>query len=533
MTSPRTDGAAAPRVAVVGCGYWGRNLVRNFHELGALAAVSEADPQRAAELEGRFGVPSLAFEDVLLRPDIEGVAIATPAGSHAALALRALDAGKHVFVEKPLALKVEDAERVRSAAKARDRVVMVGHLLRYHPAFIELHRQVAEGRLGRLRYIYSNRLNLGRFRREEDVFWSFAPHDLSMIIALAGTEPDRVESVGCGYLHETIADVTTTHLRFPGGLNAHIFVSWLHPFKEQKLVVVGEEGMAVFDDRAPWPGKLVLYPHRIAWRGGAPEPVPADAQPVAIEPTEPLRMECLHFLDCARENRRPVTDLRDGIGVLRVLDAARRSLGTGGPVSLMQDAAGAPYFVHPSSFVDEECSIGPGTRIWHFSHILPGSRIGRDCTIGQNVAIGPDVTVGDGCKIQNNVSLYKGVRLGDGVFCGPSCVFTNVNTPRAEVDRKADFRPTPVGRGATIGANATVVCGHSLGDYCFVAAGAVVTRDVPAHALVAGNPARQIGWVSHAGERLGEDLVCPRTGARYEIDGEGRLVEATEVRRIA
>lgn len=178
--------------------------------------------------------------------------------------------------------------------------------------------------------------------------------------------------------------------------------------------------------------------------------------------------------------------------------------------------------VHESSYVDDGAEVGPGSSIWHFSHILGGVKIGRDCVISQNVMIGPDVTVGDRCKIQNNVSLYKGVILEDGVFCGPSCVFTNVNTPRAEVNRKSEFLETRVGRGATIGANATIVCGHSIGAYAFIAAGSVVTKDVPDHALMMGNPARQKGWVSHSGNVLQRDLTCPRTGDRYEVR-DGRL----------
>ncbi|HEY7841867.1 MAG TPA: DapH/DapD/GlmU-related protein [Gammaproteobacteria bacterium] len=185
------------------------------------------------------------------------------------------------------------------------------------------------------------------------------------------------------------------------------------------------------------------------------------------------------------------------------------------------------YTAHPTACIDKGCTIGAGTRIWHFSHVLPGSMIGRDCVIGQNVMIGPDVKIGDRCKIQNNVSVYKGVTLEDGVFCGPSCVFTNVNTPRAEIERKDEFLPILVRRGASIGANATIVCGVELGEYCFIAAGAVVTRDVPAFALVAGVPAKQIGWVSHAGEVLDGGLVCPRTGRKYHVRNE-RLLEITE-----
>jgi UDP-2-acetamido-3-amino-2,3-dideoxy-glucuronate N-acetyltransferase len=178
-------------------------------------------------------------------------------------------------------------------------------------------------------------------------------------------------------------------------------------------------------------------------------------------------------------------------------------------------------FVHETALVDDGAIVGADTKIWHFSHVLSRTRIGERCSIGQNVMIGPDVCIGNGCKLQNNVAVYKGVTLDDDVFCGPSMVFTNVLTPRAHIERKDEFAPTHIGKGATLGANCTIVCGHNVGAYAMVGAGAVVTRDVPAYALVVGNPARQIGWVSEAGERLGDDLICPRDGSRYELrDGQ-------------
>ena len=184
------------------------------------------------------------------------------------------------------------------------------------------------------------------------------------------------------------------------------------------------------------------------------------------------------------------------------------------------------YFVHESAYVDNPSSIGAGSKIWHFVHVLPNTTIGKNCVLGQNVMAGPEVTIGDGCKIQNNVALYKGVTLEADVFCGPSCVFTNVLTPRAHIERKEEFASTFVGRGSTIGANATIVCGNRLGAYCMIAAGAVVTCDVPEYALMAGVPARRLGWVSRSGDRLGDDLVCPRTGEKYiEVDGILSLVE--------
>ncbi len=182
--------------------------------------------------------------------------------------------------------------------------------------------------------------------------------------------------------------------------------------------------------------------------------------------------------------------------------------------------------IHESAYVDEPCEIGAGTRVWHFSHVMRDCRIGRDCVIGQNVMVGRGVVIGDCCKVQNNVSLYTGVMLEEGVFCGPSCVFTNVHNPRAEIERKSEFRSTPVRRGATIGANATILCGHEIGAYAFIGAGAVVTGDVPAHALMAGVPARRTGWMSRAGAKLGEDLVCPLDGSRYRLGHEGLLEDA-------
>src|SRR5438105_8607474 len=313
-------------VAVIGCGYWGRNLVRNFAELGVLAAICDPDQATASQLSARYGGPGVGLEPMLRDPAIAGVAIAAPAAQHASLATAALEAGKHVFVEKPLALMVPEAERVCALAEQRRRVLMVGHLLQYHPAFIALRELVREGALGRLQYLYSNRLNLGKVRREEDILWSFAPHDLSMILSLVGEEPSEVTTLGGSYLHKTIADVTTTHLVFPGGEQAHVFVSWLHPFKEQKLVVIGDRAMGVFDDGQDWGEKLLLYPHRIEWRERLPVPMRAEATPVALEEGEPLRLECQHFLDCVRTGARPRTDGQEGLRVLRILARASQAL---------------------------------------------------------------------------------------------------------------------------------------------------------------------------------------------------------------
>lgn len=316
-----------PQIAQIGCGYWGRNLARNFAELGVLGAVVDGDPETAARMSAATAAPVRSIDEVLADSSIDGVALATPAVSHASLALRALASGKHVFVEKPLALDPADARQVIAAASASGRVLMVGHLLRYHPIFIALQNLIGQGVLGQLRYVYSNRLSLGKFRTEEDVLWSFAPHDLSMVLALAGEVPDGVTAHGTSFITRGIADWCICQLDFPSGLAAHVQVSWAHPFKEQRLVVVGDQGMAVFEDsEADWDRRLALYRHRIDRNGPVPVPEKAEAEYVRVPRSEPLRAECEHFLASIASGAAPRTDGEEGLRVLDVLDRAQRSL---------------------------------------------------------------------------------------------------------------------------------------------------------------------------------------------------------------
>lgn len=509
-----------PAVAVVGCGYWGKNLVRNFHELGSLGAICDVEPSQLNALQQQYGVPACdSYPELLRMPHVQGIVIAAPAVQHYALARQALEAGKDVFVEKPLALQVEKAEALTRLAESRKRILMVGHLLHYHPAIRRLKELVRGGALGKIEYIYSSRLNFGKLRTEENILWSFAPHDISAILYLLEEDPLIVSAHGGNYVNPQVADVTLTRCSFASGVTAHIFVSWLYPFKEQKLVVVGSQQMAVFDDTAPT-RKLVLYPHRIDWIDRSPVARRSEGENVPISADEPLRLECQHFLECILTRRTPDTDGRNGVRVLKVLSASERSLGNEGRA---EELGRAPrnYSVDPTARVDESAAIGEGTHIWHFSHVMPNCTIGAHCNLGQNVHVAPGVRIGNNVKIQNNVSLYTGVELEDDVFCGPSMVFTNVINPRSHVNRKKEYRRTLVRRGASLGANSTIVCGVTIGRYAFVGAGAVVTRDVPDYALVVGSPARQIGWMCSCGVRLAVSdghAACQSCGQAYGFE---------------
>lgn len=334
MTTSATP-SAAPKVAVAGSGYWGKNLVRNFYKLGALGAICE--PSSAGQALAREIAPEVPiykrFEEVLENPDIDAVVIATPAVTHAALSRQALLAGKDVFCEKPLALNYREADGLVRLAREQGRILMVGHILEYHPAVMQLRSLVDSGELGQIRYLYSHRLNLGKIRREENILWSFAPHDIAVILRLLGEElPFQVIAHGGSYIQPNIADVTMTQLAFDNGVSAHIFVSWLNPFKEQKLVVVGSRKMAVFDDVAK---TLMLYDQRVDIREGEPVPVKGEGIEVPFSADEPLRLECEALLEAIKTRKPPVTDGESGLRVLKVLQAAQRSLITNGQTILL------------------------------------------------------------------------------------------------------------------------------------------------------------------------------------------------------
>jgi len=331
-----------PRVAVLGAGGWGRNHVRTWHSLGALAVVCDPDPRRRADVRKDLGVEVVSdAAEVIGRDDIDVIVVATPVPTHHDLAVAALRAGHDVLVEKPLAIDLPAAEEVVRVADECGAVLAVGHVLEHHPAVRRLSALVAEGALGELRWMTSHRLSLGQVRTAEDVLWSFAPHDIAMLLRLNGGPPEAVTSRGGAYLTAGIADAAFCGLSFPGGVEAQILTSWLHPFKEQRLVVVGSEAMAVFDDTKPAAEKLVLQPYDLEHRDDGHPPTTTKGEPRAVPVGDalPLTEECRHFLERVVDRGRPLTDGRSGLDVLRVLAAADRSKAAGGtPVALEPSA---------------------------------------------------------------------------------------------------------------------------------------------------------------------------------------------------
>lgn len=315
------------KVAVVGCGYWGQNLVRKFFELGVLSAICDTNPQQAEKIAALYGnMPILSMDEIAASQDIKGVVVASPAALHSAHIKKFILAGKHVFVEKPLALDLDEAKELQQLAQQHNRILMVGHLLQYHPAYLKIKEFIQNGSLGKIQYVYSNRLSLGKVRTEENVLWSFAPHDISMILGLIPDSVSSVTAVGHNCLSQNIADFTTVNISFISGVKAHVFVSWLHPFKEQRLVVVGEKMMLVFDDTQTWENKLQQYSHKATVENGVPSIHKADAIPVSLTPEEPLKLECQHFIECIQIHQESRTNAEEAIRVLEVLSMAQKSI---------------------------------------------------------------------------------------------------------------------------------------------------------------------------------------------------------------
>ncbi|HET8820184.1 MAG TPA: Gfo/Idh/MocA family oxidoreductase [Thermoleophilaceae bacterium] len=320
------------KIGVVGLGYWGPNLARNFDRLpdAELRWLCDASDEALARWGAAFpsAQATTSLDDLLADDSLDAVAVATPVPTHAELAQRVLAAGKHCFVEKPLGRSEQEAQAVVDAARSAERVLMVGHLLEYHPGIEQLSDLVRSGELGELRYVYSHRLNLGKHRQDENALWSLGAHDVSVILRLAGEEPYECTAVGESYVKAGVEDVVFAFMRFESGLTAHMHLSWLDPHKERRFTVVGSKRMASFDDME-LERKLTVYDkgfdedyssygEYIARSGDAFSP--------RVSNEEPLRIECRHFVDCVREGREPRSDGEAGLRVVRVLEQLQRSL---------------------------------------------------------------------------------------------------------------------------------------------------------------------------------------------------------------
>jgi len=312
-------------ISVIGCGYWGKNLIRNFYELNELSSVCDTSEELAGNFAKKYEVAALTFDEVL-SSNCKGVVIALPAFLHSEYAIKALEAGKHVYVEKPLAMNLEEADKMIVAANLNKRKLMVGHLLQYHPIFQKIKELCFGGEIGNINYIYSNRLSLGKVRSEEDVLWSFAPHDISMILSICNSEIKTIYCHSSKKLQNDISDSIICNMSFQNGLEAHIFCSWMNPFKEHKLVIVGTEGMIVFDDTLEWNKKLCLYRHVIDTTLSPPAIEKSEPDYVTVDEKEPLKEECSHFIDVVNNDIEPFTDGNEGKRVLNALNMASKSL---------------------------------------------------------------------------------------------------------------------------------------------------------------------------------------------------------------
>jgi UDP-2-acetamido-3-amino-2,3-dideoxy-glucuronate N-acetyltransferase len=524
------------KICVVGAGRWGKNHIRTLDGLGSLAGIVDTDGANLARLAEQYPrAKTFASIRPVLEAGFDGFVVATPAHTHFELASFLLENRRPVLVEKPLALTVADAVALRELSEERGTLLMVGHVLLFHPAIRRIKRLISDGKIGRLQYLYSNRLNLGTVRTEENILWSFAPHDISVFQYLVSEKPAEIVTRGGAFLQPGIHDTTMTVITYPNNVVGHVFVSWLHPFKEHRMVIIGSKGMLSYEDSRE-AKDILFYEKGIDWIQGEPVKREGPTEAIPYDRHMPLTEELRYFIEHLADKSVPLAGAADGVAVLEILEQATLEL-QATPARLAaaaspgaSPAAGggppsAPYYVHPTAMVDEGAEVGEGTKIWHFCHVQSGARIGASCTLGQNVYVGGNVRIGDNVKIQNNVSVYEGVELEDHVFCGPSMVFTNVLDPRCKYPQRGGqhYLRTLVREGASIGANATIVCGHTIGRHAFVAAGATVTTDVPDYALMVGIPARRVGWACECGERLGDvegAVACPRCGLRYTIESD-------------
>jgi len=494
------------KLGLIGGGYWGKNLIREFNSLNVLDTICDVNEHSLKNYNELYPhiKTTTKWDDILNDSNIDSVCIALPAEMHYKFAKEALFANKDVYVEKPITLNINEAEELVHIAKEKNKILMVGHLLHYHPAVQKIKDIINFNELGKIKNIVANRLNLGIFRVQENVLWSFAPHDISVILSLCGSKlPDYVNCTGNDCLTKNVHDITNSIIKYSDdNIYVSINVNWLNPYKEQKMSIVFEKGMILFDDMEK-DYKLKIYKNYINWTGNM-EPIPSanKVEPEIIQldlTNSPLYNECKHFIECCEKRQKPITDGEEGVRVLKVLNYLQQSLNQNKEIKINESKN--KYFVHETAIIDEGAEIGEGTKIWHYSHICKGAKIGKNCNIGQNVFIAGGAIIGDNCKVQNNVSIYAGVKAGNYVFFGPSCVLTNDINPRGMYSKNGEYIETILEDGVTLGANCTIVCGNTVGKHALIGAGAVVCKDVEEYSIMVGNPAKRIGKIDEKGVR--------------------------------
>lgn len=489
------------KLAVIGGGYWGKNLIREFNNLGVLNCICDNNKSVWNSYKDQYPNIDITedFQSILDNKEINAICIALPAELHYRFAKLALENNKDVFVEKPITLNIDEAEELIKIASERKKILMVGHILHYHPCIEKIKIMINDNKIGKIKSITSNRLSLGIFRKCENVLWSFAPHDISVILGLCENIPEKVLSTGVVNMNENIHDQVSSFLYF-NNIYANINTNWMSPYKEQKLSIVGDKGMILFDD-VEKENKLKYIPKYVEYSQDSnmiPSAIKGNEEYISCDMSEsPLLRECKHFIECCKERKEPITNGKEGLNVLKVLTQLQESLDNKKEIK-MEDKK---YFSHETALIDEGADIGEGTKIWHFSHICKGAKIGRNCNIGQNVFIAGGAVLGDNCKVQNNVSIYAGVEAEDYVFFGPSCVLTNDINPRGMHSKGGAYIETKLETGVTLGANCTIVCGNTIGKHALIGSGAVICKNVEPYSIMVGNPGKKIGEIDELGNR--------------------------------
>ncbi len=527
------------KIAVIGCGSWGKKLFTAFYEVGFFPVICDVDEKKLNWYENHY--PNLqtyhTAEKVLIDPSIEAVAIASPFENHFEFARKALLAGKHVYFERPLMVTADQREELGLLSREQKRVLTVAGVLKHYPVFSLLQEIVAKGELGNLKYIYASRLSAGEIGEDENILWSFSPHDVAMILGLSGELPEFVAATGANYFHKKIADLTTSYMKFPSGLRAHLFVSWLHPENNNKLVVVGDKKMAVFQDKKNSCQKLYIYPHQISWEHEMHVPQKAKAEIINIYQDELICEDIERFVSSVKEQRGAVNLDDEGEQVMEILNAGQLSINQNGDKVFLGAGRQFGIMSMPLPIID---AMQQGKMLADGVTLLDEEQTGdmdHEIICDEELVICNDTTGsflpfyrltkdGKGCKIRNNLSIIEDLLLesefeyeDQNLKWFQSSVFLNQD--------RNDERQTVVKKGVTLGAGCTIARGTTIGEYAYIGAGAVVVNDVPPHALVVGSPAKIKGWVCRCGNRLrfsrDDKSCCSSCCFRYIVEEDDIL----------